>query len=99
MPIDPNTVVSTQVTAAGVTPITMGNVASLRLRTLAAETLEQFMPHAHDMYQRIKYPGGPGSATVETRKKAYRFVFDQLARFCEVHYHYFPKGAPSDGSA
>lgn len=84
--MDLNEVVTEHLTEEGVQPITMGAVACAQLRNQMRALLKIADAEGYAAYREIKYPGGKGSATPETRLAATRYLFDRSRDLLVPHY-------------
>lgn len=74
--LDLNAPYATQLTEDGVAVLTHGEVIASNVRENLRGLLKVASPADYAKYREIKYPGGDGTATDETRQAAARFLFD-----------------------
>jgi len=79
MDLDPHQVVMTKLTEEGVLGIELGHVAALRFREVGKALVALLDGAALDTYRRIKHPDGMGSATVEARKAAWKWLLEHAS--------------------
>lgn len=85
--IDLDTVLGvTETNDGSVLPITIGSQVCATVRENLRALIQASDPEGYAQYRAIKYPGGDGTDTPETRIEATRFIFDRARDLLVPHY-------------
>lgn len=75
--LDLNQVVDSVCTDDGVTTITIGTQVCACVRENLRQLIKASDPEGYATYRALKYPGGDGTDTPESRLEATRYLFDR----------------------
>jgi hypothetical protein len=81
-----NEVVGTIMDENGIDNVTVGNATCATVSENLRGLLRAFDEPSYAKYREIRYPGGEGTDTLETRRDSVRFLFDASRDLLAPHY-------------
>ena len=84
--MDLNEVVGTVMDENGIDNLVVGNCLCSNVSENLRRLLRQFAPLSYDEYRKVRYPGGEGTDTLETRRESVRFLFDTTRDLLAPYY-------------